>query len=138
VREVVRGAKFILFNVEGASEGVGYELELVRSCGIAERTIITGRGLHSSHIAAEGAFDEVLALRGAGPDIGSQATTRLTQAIRALSDDAFRQTNEVADLSGLRCWVVDRQIDLAARSFEADTLAGIPYDLHIPSSLASN
>ncbi|MGZ7077717.1 MAG: hypothetical protein ACXVJL_17095, partial [Candidatus Angelobacter sp.] len=43
VREVVRGAKFIVFNVEGATGGVKYELELIRECGMAGRTIVIGR-----------------------------------------------------------------------------------------------
>ena len=70
--------------------------------------------------------------------VESAAARRLAQAIGFLSNDEFKQTNEVSDLSDLRCWVVDRQIDAATRSFDAETLANVPYDLYIPSSLASN
>ena len=38
----------------------------------------------------------------------------------------------------MRCWVVDRQIDAAAKCFDPETLSRVAYDHHIPSSLASN
>jgi hypothetical protein len=45
---------------------------------------------------------------------------------------------QVRDLSGLPCWVIDRNIAIAARHFSVDELAGVPYEYYIPSSLANN
>lgn len=136
VREAARGAKFIVLNVQSATEGVEYELKLVRECGMAARTIVIGR--IPQEIAPITSFYDIIDLESASFVAESAAARRLAQAIGFLSNDAFNQTNEVSDLSGLPCWVVDRQIDAAARSFDAETLANVAYDHYIPSSLASN
>jgi hypothetical protein len=102
------------------------------------RIIVTGSRLTDSVMAQAGAFSSVIDL-GEGPrPLDGGKAGRLAEEIRSLSTDGFRQTNQVCDLSGLPCWVVDRNITAAAGQFSADELAGIPYDCYIPSSLVNN
>jgi hypothetical protein len=137
VREVVRGANLIVLRIQASTEGVGHEIEIVRECGLADRTIVEGDKESLARAPLDG-FRDVIEIERGGVNIGPSATDRLSRSMRALVGDGFTQTNQVADLSELRCWVVDRQIDLAARQFEAATLEGIPHENYIPSSLASN
>ena len=139
-REVVRGARLVVLNIEEEKEGVRYELELVRSCGLAPRTIVTGRGATEFAGSSANQFAAVI-------DLGELWTTqspdnapmrRLGEAVRSLAADGFEQTNTVADLSQLECWVLDRNIELAAPLLDPEIYANTPYDLFIPSSLANN
>jgi hypothetical protein len=132
VKEVARGAKLIVVNAEDEGRGIDYELDVIRECGMADRTIVARRlGKRTDIDPSE--FHDVIDSAEAG-----LASGKLAPTIRALAADDFKQTNDVTDLSGLRCWVVDRQIDAAAKRFDAETLSRIAYDHYIPSSLASN
>jgi len=138
VREVIRGARMVVFNTRGESDGISYEADLLSECHMESRTVVTGAGIQSSGIASTGRFAGVMD-RGAGwlPLTGASAR-RLAHTIRSLATDDFTQTNHVRDLSELPCWVLDRNIEIARTRFSAEDLAGIPYDLYIPSSLLNN
>jgi hypothetical protein len=138
VREVVRGANLIILNVLDDSEGVTYEAALLAECRMADRTILTGENLAKRHIASMSQFHQIIDLTESPPDPESQEGRNLVGAIQALSADDFRQTNQVSDLSMLRCWVIDRHIDAAMRQADPQTLAGVPYDLFIPYSMRTN
>jgi tetratricopeptide (TPR) repeat protein len=164
VREVIRGARLVVLNAEGGSEGIAYEAELLSECGMAYRTIVTGERLRDKGLPSIRGFASVIDLGEGGlhgeqldpdhlrrlghlapmwnrlsrPALEGVGAERLAGAIRALSTDDFRQTNQVRDLSELPCWVVDRNIAAAYRQFGADELAGVPYDHFIPGSLRSN
>jgi hypothetical protein len=137
VRHVVRGARLIVMNAWGESEGVEHEMELIRECGMAERTIVTGRALSRSAMASTEGFYAIVDLGDPAVLTGGQARA-LAQTVRSLAADSAPQTNGVADLSELRCWVVDRGIDRAAELFDPQTVARTPYDYFVPSSMLSN
>jgi hypothetical protein len=136
VRQVIHGAKFIVMNMEGDSEGVAYELAMIKEAGMTDRTILIRE--RQDETGAGKAFYDVIDLKNGVFQEDSEPGRKLAKAIHSLCNDGFEQSNKVTDLTNLPCWVVDRQIDLAARSFDKETLAGISYDLYIPSSLASN
>ena len=137
VREVIRGADFVVLNAGYATAGVSYELELLTECGMAARTIvITSSENREIEPAAAGAFVDVVDFGMLGGGLAEEPSSRLAAGIRALASDDHRQVNEVEDLSKLECWVVDRQIHLAEREFGAEFLRGIPYENYVPASLA--
>lgn len=130
VREGVRGANFVVMYLDGPSEGVAWELRLLRECGMAERTVVVIAATDGRADGQVDGFPHVLA----GPDRGRI----LTDAIAAMTGSGFRQTTPVGDLATLPCWVLDRRIELARHRFTAEELAGVPYDHFVPSSLVNN
>lgn len=135
VRDVIRGANFIVLNAQGETAGIDYELGLIRDCGMAHRTIVARRGGDLSQIEPGEFYDLVDDARS---EVEGGSRSRLARRIRSLASDDFRQTNDVSDLSGLPCWVIDRGIEAAASVFDASTLAHVPYNNYIPSRFASN
>lgn len=138
VREVVRGARLIVLNAFDAGEGIDFEIELLREAGLAPRTVALASGRGRRRAAALRGFAEVIDLGGQPLRSGSAEAARLREAIGALENDGFVQTSEVADLSGLRCWVVDRGLGTSEATLADPQLAAAPYDHLIPSSLSSN
>jgi len=139
VREVVRGAKFIILNLEDETEGVREELELIRECGMSRRTICVTpyEPKHDYSKAFSDVYDVIKV--PAGPFSHENAEVeRLKRRIEDLTNDDFVQTNQVRDLTDLRCYVVDRHIDLAASQFSPEQLSGVAYEDFVPSSLLSN
>ena len=126
VREGVRGATFVVMHLDGASDGVAYELQLLRECGMVDRTLV----LTADVDASVAGFPHVLEL--------PHGWAKLADAIGALAGSGFRQTTDVGDLSTLPCWIIDRHLDAARRQWSDEQLAGVPYDQLVPSSLRSN
>lgn len=126
VREGVRGANIVVMYLDGASEGVDYELRLLRECGMAERTVVLTRDAD----AQVAGFPHMVKTSDGRP--------QLAAAIAALADAGFRQTTAVDDLGALPCWIIDRHIELARSRFTDAELAGVPYDHFVPSSLFNN
>jgi hypothetical protein len=136
VREVIRGAQLVVLNTWGKSGGVTYEMELLSECGMEHRTIVTGSGLGGEETAPIGELRDIFNLLNRPHD--NDEARALARAISSLSNDNFRQTNSVDDLSELPCWVVDRNIASAIRRGNAKKLARVSYENFIPSSLWSN
>jgi hypothetical protein len=126
VREGVRGANLVVMHVDGPSDGVAYELQLLRECGMADRTLV----LTADVDASVAGFPHVLEL--------PHGRAGLAAAIGALAGSGFRQTTAAGDLSTLPCRIIDRHVEMARRQWSDEQLAGVPYDHFVPSSLRSN
>ncbi len=137
VREVIRGADFVVLNAGHATAGVSYELQLLGECEMAARTIVvTSSEGAEIEPTATGTYADVIDFGVLAGGLAEGPSSRLAAGIRSLAADDHRQVNEVEDLSKLECWVVDRKIDLAVREFGSEFLWGIPYENYVPSSLA--
>jgi hypothetical protein len=141
VREVILGARLVILNARGPTDGIVREAKLLAACGMKSRTVVIGPRVSASDLFAANGFADIVDqgshFQTIGP-LSDAVSARLTDAIHALTTDSFVQTNQVADLSELPCWVVDRNIADASEEFSADKLAGVPYENYVPSSLLNN
>lgn len=139
VRETIRGAKLIVMNLGSETEGVGFEIDTIRECEMAQRTVVMADKLRDKHSSLFSDFNYVMELNTRAPDWQEKPEAlRLKDRLEYLSNDDFIQTNKVQDLSDLECYLVDKNIDLAASQFDPEVLLDIAYEDYIPSSLANN
>lgn len=137
VTETIKGAKLIILVLEGNTEGVNFEVQMVRECRMADRAICVIKS-QLTHPKSFDDFSDVIALPASGYfEEENVAVRRLRNDIDQLVSDDFTQTNQVRDLSDLKCFVVDRYVDQAASQFAPEILAGVDYTDYVPSSLST-
>jgi hypothetical protein len=139
VTEAIKGAKLIVLNLEIETEGIQFEVDTVRECGMAHRTVCVVRGKRGKQPSPLGDFYDVIEVPSPGPvPKETPEVQRLKDAIKHLANDDFTQTTRVRDLSDFKCHVIEKNIDMAAAQFSPELLAGVAYEDYVPTSLANN
>ena len=138
VSEAIKGAKLIVLNLRSETEGVQFEVDMVRECGMVQRTVcITNKKY--KHLDALSDFRDVIEVPLVGPTPqDTPQVQRFKDAIKCLASDDFKQTNRVRDLSNFKCYVIEKNIGLAASQFSPEVLSDVDYEDYLPSSLVSN
>lgn len=140
VIEVIKGAKLIVLDLRYETEGVMSEVDLVRECAMAQRTIcLVENNTQDKPTKPLSDFREVIVLPSlALRAIETAELDRLKNMIGNLANDAFKQRHRVRGLSDLKCYVIDKHVELAASQFSPEIIAGLNYEDYLPSSLSSN
>lgn len=138
VCEAIKGAKLIVLNLQSETEGIQFEVDMIREWGMAQRTICIASE-KDSHPDPLCDFCDVIEVPLAGPvPQDTPKVRRFKDAIEYLTNDDFMQTNPVRNLSDFKCYVIEKNIDLAASQFSPDVLSKVTYENYVPSSLVSN
>jgi hypothetical protein len=134
VEQLIAGANCIVLFLYGRSlnDGVQFEIETIQKYAMQHRCIVVSEEAEPAAEAAAKGFSDVFTWRAPGED------ERIAAALQSLAADNFRQTRPVEDLSTMKCYVVDREIEPAFTQAGAETLKGLEYTDFIPSSLAQN
>jgi len=138
VSEAIKGAKLIVLNIQSETGGVQFEVNVIRECGMAQRTICIA-GKKDKYADALSDFYDVIEVQSSGPvPQNTPEIQRLKDAIEYLTNDNFMQKNLVRDLSDIKCYVIEKNIDLATSQYKPEILSDVAYEDYIPSSLVSN
>jgi hypothetical protein len=136
IEELIKGAHSIVLHVDDVAPGAAFEIDVIRRQSMQGRcaVVTTNEQLRTESNLAD--FRKVFFW-----DPGWARTAEaegFTASLRQLARDGFVQTRSIQDLSGLKCHVVDRNIELAISQFSDGVLRGLNYEDYVPSSLANN